>query len=142
MPITQALCNSFKEEILQGVHLASHTYKIALFTSAATLNKSTTTYLGQSGEVAAGGGYAAGGQELAGFTTGLDGDAAYLDWSTDPSWNPSTITARGALIYNDSLPGKNAVAVVDFGKDFASVNNEFKIVFPAPAAATALIVII
>lgn len=134
--ITQALCNSFKAEILQGIHLAADVYKIALFTSAASLSKATTAYAVTDEVVGAG--YAAGGIPLVGFTAGLDGDTAYLDWSTDPSWPTSTIAARGALIYNSTRANK-AVAVLDFGADISDTNGTFTITLPAPAAATALI---
>lgn len=141
MPITQSLCNSFKLEMLSGIHEAAHTYKIALFTDAATLNKNTTSYLGLSDEVV-GLGYTAGGIALVGFSLALINDTATLDWTTDPVWPTSTITARGALIYNDSLPGKNAIAVISFGMDFVSTNGNFTIVFPPPGETTAFIRII
>lgn len=136
MAITTALCNSYKQEALQGVHLAADVYKIALFTSAATLSKSTTAYA-TTNEVT-GTGYSAGGVTLSGFTTGLDTDTAYIDFTTDPSWASASITARGALIYNSTRSNK-AVAVYDFGADITSTNGTFAITLPAPAAATALI---
>jgi len=134
--ITQGLCNSYKREILSGLHQAGHTYKIALYTSEARLNKSTAHYTPL--REARGEGYSQGGKVLTGFRTGLDGDAAYLDFD-DPIWPKSTITARGALIYNDSLPGKNAVAVLDFGKNYLSVNGPFEVTLPPATAAEALI---
>jgi hypothetical protein len=137
MAITAAICNSYKQEILQGVHLNADTYMIALFTSSATLSKATTAY-SATGEVANGNGYATGGLALSGFSTGLDVDTAYLDWTTDPSWPAATITARGALIYNASK-GNKAVAVLDFGADKTSTSGTFLVTLPAPAAATALL---
>lgn len=137
MAITTAICNSFKKEILEGVHEASDTYKIALYTSAATLSKATTAY-SATNEVANGGGYTTGGATLAGYTTALDTDTAYIDWSTDPSWPAASITARGCLIYNSSQ-GNKAVAVYDFGADVTSTNGTFTVTLPAPAAATALV---
>jgi hypothetical protein len=137
MAISAAICNSYKVEIFQGIHLAADTYMIALFTSAATLGKSTTVY-SSTNEVANGGGYATGGIALVGFTAALDTDTAYVDFSTDPSWANATITARGALIYNASRSNK-AVAVLDFGADKTSTNGTFLVTLPAPAAATALI---
>lgn len=141
MAITQCICNSYKLEILQGVHLPSHTYKIALFTDSATLNKNTASYTGLSDEVV-GTGYTAGGQELLDFTTALINDTAIMDFTTDPSWASATIRARGALIYNDSLVGKNAVAVLDFGIDYISTNGTFTITLPAPDEMTAIVRIV
>lgn len=137
MAITTAICNSFKKEILEGVHEASDTYKMALYTSAATLNKSTTAY-SSTNEVANGNGYTTGGVTLSGYTTALDTDTAYIDWTTDPSWAAASITARGCLIYNASQSNK-AVAVYDFGADITSTNGTFTVTLPAAAAATALV---
>jgi hypothetical protein len=137
MAITQALCNSYKQEILQGIHLSADVYKIALYVAAATLSKATTAY-SATNEVANGGGYTTGGATLSGFTTGLDTDTAYIDFTSDPTWPAATILARGALIYNSSRSNK-AVAVLDFGSDIVSTNGTFTITFPAAAAATALI---
>lgn len=136
MAITQAFCNSYKLEILQGVHEAADTYKIALYVSAATLNKSTTVYAATNEVV--GTGYTVGGATLSGFSVTLDTDTAMLDWTTDPTWPAATITARGALIYN-STQGNKAVAVLDFGSDITSTNGTFTVQLPAPAAATGLI---
>lgn len=137
MPLTAAICNSFKQELLAMTpHTAADVFKIALFTSAATLNKSTTAYAATN--EASGAGYTAGGLTLAGFLVTLDGDVAVLDWTTDPVWATATITARGALIYNSSRANR-AVAVVDFGADITSTNSEFRVTLPAPAAATGLI---
>lgn len=135
MAITTEVCNSFKLQVLQGIHLAADTYKIALFTSTATLNKSTTVY-STTNEVA-GTGYSAGGVTLAGYTAALSGDTAYIDWSTDPSWASATITARGCLIYNFTQANK-AVAAYDFGADYTSTNGTFTITLPA-AGATAVV---
>ena len=139
--ITHAICLSYKKEILEGIHTLSHTYKIALFTETAELNKFTTSYTGLTDEVV-GTGYTAGGQELAGIQTSLSGDTALLDFTTNPSWTSSTISARGALVYNDSLAGKNAVAVIDFGSTYSSINQDFIITLPASGETTSLIRII
>ncbi len=136
MAITAAMCNSFKTESLQGIHLASNVYKIALFTNLATLSKATTVYA-TTNEVV-GTGYTAGGATLAGYSVTLDTDTGILDWTTDPSWAASTITARGALIYNSSVSNK-AVAVLDFGADITSTAGTFLVTLPAPAAATGLV---
>lgn len=130
MSITSALCNSYKQEILEGVHASTDTYKIALFDSNAGLSASTTVY-STSGEVE-GTGYTAGGVTLSGFTTGLSGSTAYLTFS-DPSWENSTITARGCMIYNSSKSNK-AVAVFNFGQNVSSVNGTFTVDFPGAGA--------
>lgn len=135
MAITNAVCNSYKLELIDGVHLAADVLKIALFTSAATLNKSTTVYAATNEVV--GTGYTAGGATLAGRASSLDGDAAIVDF-IDPAWAAATITARGALIYNSTRSNK-AVAVLDFGSDITSTAGTFTVVLPAPVAATALL---
>lgn len=138
MAITAAFCNSFKQELLAMTpHTAADTYKIALYTSAATLSKSTTAYTATN-EVANGNGYTTGGATLSGFSVTLDSDTAILDWTTDPTWPASTITARGAVIYNSSRSNK-AVAVLDFGADIISTSDTFTVTLPAPAAATGLV---
>ena len=140
MAVTAAVCNSFKQEILMpaaGVHLAADVYKIALYTSGATINKSTTVY-SATGEVGNSGDYAAGGQILAGFTAAIDVDTVYIDWTTNPLWTGATIAAAGALVYNSSKTNK-AVAVLDFGGVITSTNGNFLVTLPAPAAATAVI---
>lgn len=136
MPITQALTNVFKRDVLDGVHLPGHTYKIALYTSAATLGASTTAY-STTNEVT-GTGYTAGGMALAGRAVTLDAGVGILDF-TDPVWSSATITARGALIYNDTVTGDPALAVLDFGSDITSTNGNFTVNLPAAAAATSLI---
>lgn len=135
MPITTTICNSFKLEAIQGVHNNTDTYKVALYTNAATLDKNTTVY-STTNEVS-GTGYVAGGTTLAGYTAALSGDTAYIDWTTDPSWPTSTITARGCLIYNSTQTNK-AVAAYDFGADITSTAGTFTITLPA-AGLTAVI---
>lgn len=132
MAITSAICNSYKKEILEGVHAAADTYKVALYTDAATLGASTTVF-SVTNEVS-GTGYSTGGATLAGLTTGLSGSTAFLTFS-DPSFADSTITARGCLIYNSSKSDK-AVAVFDFGQNVSSVNGTFTIDFPGSGAAS------
>jgi len=138
--IIQGVCLSYKLELFQGIHLPTHDYKIALFTSNATLNKTTTTYIGQTDEVA-GMNYIAGGKILTGYSPTLINDTAVLDFD-DVVWANATITARGCLIYNSSLVGKNTVAVFNFNQDFSSVNNSFVITLPPVGESTALIRII
>ena len=135
--IYQALCTSAKKEFIQGVHLPSHTYKIALYTNEATLNAALSAYT-PNGEVK-GMGYTAGGVVLEGYTVASAGQTAWLDWTKDPSWPVSTITARAALIYNASLPKKNAICVLDFGDDKHSSNGAFNILLPPPGETTSLI---
>jgi len=132
MAITSAICNSFKQQVLEGVHATTDTYKVALYTSSATLDASTTAY-SATNEVS-GTGYTAGGATLSGLATGLSGSTAYLTFA-DPTWADSTITARGCLIYNSSKRNK-AVAVFDFGSDVSSVNGTFTVDFPAAGASS------
>jgi hypothetical protein len=134
MAITTAICNSYKQEILEGVHSSTDTYKIALYTSSATLSASTTAY--SSTNEVSGTGYDAGGKTLTGYVSGLATGTAYITFD-DPSWTSSTITARGCLIYNSSKSNK-AVACFDFGSDVISVSGTFTIDLPA-AGASALI---
>lgn len=134
MAITTTLCNSYKQEVLEGVHSSSDTYKLALYTDAATLDATTTAY-SATNEVS-GTGYTAGGVELSGFTSGLSGSTAYVTF-TDPAISSATITARGCLVYNSSKSNK-AVAAYDFGGNITSTNGTFTIDLPA-AGASALI---
>ncbi len=124
MAITQTIATSFKAEILQGIHDAADTYKMALYTSAATLGATTTAYT-TTNEVV-GIGYTAGGVTLSGFNVTTSGTTAILDFTTDPFWENATITARGALVYNASKSNK-AVAIYDFGSDIASTNGDFTV---------------
>lgn len=128
MAITQAMCTSFKSEILQEGHqMDTDTIKVALFTSSASLDASTTAY-STSNEVS-GTGYTAGGVTLTSTTVATTGTVAYFD-ADDPSWSSATFTARGALVYNNSNSNK-AIAVLDFGGDFTVAGGTFKIVLPA-----------
>ena len=134
MAINQTQCTSFKLEILQAVHnFSTDTFKIALYTSAATLGASTTVYT-STGE-AVGTGYVAGGIALTGVSVLSSGTTAYVDFA-DASWTAS-ITARGALIYNSSKSNK-AVAVLDFGADKTSTNT-FNVQMPPNTATDAII---
>lgn len=136
MAISQAMCSSFKQELLKGEHdFDVDTFKIALYTSSATLSAATTVY-STSNEVA-GTGYTAGGNTLAGTTVSLSGTTAFVDFS-DTTWSTASITARGALVYNASKSNK-AVAVLDFGSDKTSTSGSFIVQFPANTATDALI---
>jgi len=140
MAITQALCNSFKTEILTGTHNftagTGHTFKLALYTSAATMDKTTTAY-SATNEVGASGTYSAGGGALTSSTPVLSTDTAVCDF-VDLSFTTATITARGALIYNSSVSNK-AVGVLDFGADKSSTSGTFTITFPTPDATNAIV---
>ena len=136
MAITQAIPTSFKAEILQGIHDSADTYKMALYTSVATLGASTTAYSATNEVV--GTGYTIGGTTLSGFNVTTSGTTAILDFTTDPFWENATITARGALIYNSSKSNK-AVYVLDFGSDITSTNGTFAVTLPAPDATNGLI---
>jgi len=136
MAITQALCTSFKSELLGGTHdLDTDAIKIALFTSSASLDATTTAY--STTNEASGTGYTAGGNTLTSAAISVDGTTAIVDFA-DTTWSSATITARGALIYNSSKANR-AIAVLDFGGDKTSTNGDFTIQFPAAAAATAII---
>ena len=136
MAILQAIATSFKAEILQGIHDSADTYKIALYTSASTLDATATAYT-TTNEVS-GAGYTSGGQTLSGFSVTTSGTTAILDFTTDPSWENATITARGALIYNASKANK-AVMVLDFGSDKSNSEGTFTIRLPLPDATNGLI---
>jgi len=138
MAITAGITNQFKSDILaMAPHTAADTYKIALFPNSATIGPTDATY-SSTGECANGNGYTTGGATLVGFTAALYTSTGTLDWTTDPSWVSSTITARGAWIYNSSRTNK-AVCVLDFGLDVTSTNGTFTVTFPVAAAGTALI---
>ena len=131
---------SFKIQLLNGLqNFSANTFKIALYTSSATLDANTTAY-STSNEVATGGNYVAGGNTLSVTTTptnGGSGTTAFIDFA-DTTWSAATITARGALIYNNSQ-GNSAVAVLDFGSDKTSTDGDFTVQFPAATNTTAII---
>lgn len=131
MAITTAIANSYKQEILEGVHASTDTYKIALYTSSATLDASTAAY--SDTNEATGTGYDAGGKALTGFTSGIANGKGYITFSS-PTWTEATITARGCLIYNSSKSNK-AVVALDFGSDISSTNGTFTVNFPASGAS-------
>jgi len=139
MAISQAMCTSFKQELLTGTHnftnSSGNTFKIALFTSSASLGASTTAY--STSNEASGTGYTAGGASLTNVTPTTSGTTALTDFA-DVTWSSSSITARGALIYNDSVSDK-AVLVLNFSEDKASSSGDFKITFPTADASSAII---
>jgi hypothetical protein len=144
MPITQAMCTSFKDQLLEGAHdfrlTTGDVFKIALYASAATLDATTTTY-SATNEVANSGTYTAGGGTLTNVTPITSGTTAFTDFA-DISFTTATINARGALIYNTTPTHtytNAAVCVLDFGGDRISTAGTFTIQFPVADAANAII---
>ena len=136
MAITQAMCTQFKRDVMLGLHdLDTDTIKIALYTSSATLNATTTAYA-TTNEIS-GTGYTAGGVTLASASVIINSTSGCFD-SDNPEWTSATFTARGALIYNDT-ESDLAIAVLDFGGDFSVAGGTFRIVFPAQTASTAIV---
>ena len=139
MAITSAICTSFKQELLVGTHnftaSSGNSFKLALYTSSATLGAGTTAYV-TTGQ-ATGTNYTAGGSALTNVTPVASGTTAIVDFA-DLTFGTATVTARGCLIYNDTNSDK-AVAAIDFGGDKTSTAGDFTIVFPAAAASTAII---
>jgi len=148
MAISQAMTTSFKVEILDGIHnfgtgvirasTAADVFKIALYTSSATLDASTTAYSATNEVSSSGTNYTAGGKTLTVSQVPTStGTTAWLDFD-DVTWDSATITANGALIYN-STQGDKAVAVLAFGGDKTSTAGNFTIQFPAAASTTAIL---
>jgi hypothetical protein len=135
------MCTSFKQEILQGVHnftaSTGDSFKLALYTNSASFTAATTAYTA-SNEVGASGSYSAGGGTLTNVTPTTSGTTAFTDFN-DLTFTSATITARGALIYNDTAAGDPAVVVLDFGSDKTSTAGDFQIVFPTADASNAII---
>ena len=138
MAITQAMATSFKVQLLEGQHnFSSNTFKLALYTSSATLNENTTAYT-TSNEVPSTGNYSAGGNTLTVSVTPTNsGNVAFISFS-NTSWANATITANGALIYNSNLSNA-AVCVLAFGGDKTSTNGTFAVNFPTADASNAII---
>ena len=139
MAITQAMCTSFKKELLEGAHnfknSGGSTFKLALFTSSATLGASTTAYA--TTNEATGTNYTAGGDSLTRVDPSTSGTTALTDFA-DLTFSTATITANGALIYNSSASDK-AVIVLAFGGDKTSTAGDFTIQFPTADASNAII---
>ena len=139
MAITQAMCTSFKQELLEAGHnfknSGGHTFKIALYTSSASLDASTTAY-STSNEVS-GTGYSAGGNTLTRVDPTTSGTTAFTDFA-DSTFSTATITANGAVIYNDGASDA-AVIVLAFGGDKTSTAGDFTIQFPTADASNAII---
>lgn len=141
MAITQAICNSFKQELFEAVHNFSNpggdTFFLALYTSAANIGAATTAYTA-TGEVSSSGtNYPAEGSALVSAGVALSGATAFLDFA-DLTFPNVTLTARGCLIYNTTDADKS-VAVFDFGSDKTATDGDFTVIFPPAAAATAVI---
>ena len=140
MAITQAVANSFKGELLTGTHnftaATGNFFKLALYTSAATLNSATTVYA-NTNEVANSGQYVTGGGVLTNVSPVVSSGVAFIDFS-DLSFTGVTLTARGALIYNTSATNK-AVCVLDFGSDKTATSGTFTIQFPADTTSAAIL---
>ena len=142
MSIASAVCNSFKQEILVGTHnftaSSGNAFKLAMYTSSASLGAGTTAY-SSSNEItnASGSAYSAGGKTIVSVTPVLDGSTAVCDFA-DISFTSASFTANGCLIYNDTQADK-AVCVVAFGGDKTVSSGTFTIQFPAAAASTAIV---
>ena len=140
MAITQAMCTSFKKELMEAKHnflnSGGSDFKLALYTSSATLSASTTAYT-TSNEVS-GTGYTAKGSSLTRVDPSTSGTTALTDFA-DLTFSTATITARGALIYNDDDSGDASVCVLDFGGDKTSTAGDFTIQFPTADASNAII---
>jgi len=142
MAITTAMCNSFKEELLGGVHdLDTDSLKIALIKGShtGTYGAATTNYSNVTGnsDEASGAGYSAGGQVLDSATITLSGSTAFVDFA-DEVFTNATVSADGCIIYNSSQANR-AIAVFNFGSTVTSTNGDFTIVFPTADANNAVI---
>lgn len=141
MAISQTTCTSFKLELLKAEHnFSTHTFKLALYSSSASLGADTTVY-STTNEITntSGSAYSAGGKTLTVTSTfpKTSGTTAIVDFD-NVSWTSASFTARGALIYNSSASNK-AVAVLDFGSDRVASDSDFEIQFPVADATSAII---
>jgi len=134
------MCTSFKQELLTGTHdftnSTGNTFKIALYDNNASFTAATTAYTATN-EVS-GTGYTATGETLTNVTPTSSGTTAFTDFA-DVTWSSATITARGALIYNDTATGDPSVVVLDFGSDKSSSSGDFQVIFPTADASNAII---
>jgi len=134
------MCTSFKKELLEGVHnftTGGNTFKLALYDNSASFTAATTAYT-TTNEVNDSGSYTAGGGTLTKVSPTTSGTTALTDFA-DLSFTTATITARGALIYNDTATGDPSVVVLDFGSDKTSTSGTFTIVFPTADSSNAII---
>jgi len=134
------MCTSFKVELMKGVHdftnSSGNTFNIALYTNSASFTAATTAYT--SGNEVSGTGYTAKGYALTNVTPVSSSTTAYTDFG-DATWSSSTITARGAMIFNDSAAGDPSVVILDFGADKSSSAGDFVVVMPTADASSAII---
>ena len=143
MAISSAICNTFKGELLEGKHdfaaSGGHTFKLALYTSSATLGATTTGY-STTNEITntSGSAYTAGGKALTSVTPVLSTDTACCDFA-DVSWTSASFTANGCLIFNDSHSSDAAVCAIAFGGDKTVSSGTFTVQFPAADASNAII---
>ena len=140
MTIASAVCSSFKTEVLRAIHnftQGGNTFRLALYTSSATLNKSTTVYV-TANEVANGNGYTTKGAALTNVTPALSGDTACCDFA-NVSFTSASFTTRGCLIFNDTATDDPAVCAIDFGGDKTVSSGTFTIQFPAADASNAIL---
>lgn len=135
------MCTSFKVELMKAVHNfttgTGNTFKLALYDNSASFTAATTAYTA-SNEVANSGTYSAGGGSLTNVTPTSSGTTAFTDFA-DLSFTSATITAFGAMIYNDSAAGDPAVCILDFGGAKTSTNGTFTIIFPTADSTSAII---
>jgi|TARA_R110000787_G_scaffold97772_2_gene201498 PKD repeat protein len=140
MAITQAMCTSFKKELMEAKHnfllSGGSTFNLALYTSSATMSASTTAYV-TTNEVS-GTNYTAKGAALTRINPTTSGTTAFTDFA-DLTFGTATVTARGCMIFNDTASGDPAVAVFDFGGDKTSTAGSFTITFPTADASNAII---
>ena len=138
---TSVVCNVFKTDVLKSVHNFSNpggnSFKLSMYTSSATLGKSTTSFTTDN-QVSSPSGYSSGGKALVSTTPALSTDTAVCDFA-DLSFVGVSLTARGALIYNDTASGDPAVAVLDFGGDKTATSGTFTIQFPTDDASNAIL---
>lgn len=133
MANTAAVCDSYKQDVLNGIHQPGDTYMCSLYTNAGTLSKSTTAYTTVGEAVDSNSSYVAGGQALTGFLVGINADTAFVTWN-DPAWTDSTLTSVTAcLIYNSSRSNK-AVCVLTFPPT-STTNGTFTVIFPTSSGA-------
>jgi hypothetical protein len=141
MAISQAMCTSFKAEVMQALHdftaSTGNVFNIALYTSSATLGAATTAYTTSDEVSDTGTNYTAGGNTLTNISPTTSGTTGFTDFA-DTTWTTATITARGALIYN-STNADRSVVVLDFGSDKTSTAGDFTIQFPTANATDAII---
>ena len=134
------MCTSFKKELLEGVHnftTGGNTFNLALYDNSASFTAATTAYT-TTNEVGDSGSYTAGGGALTKVNPTTSSTTAFTDFA-DLSFTTATITARGALIYNDTATGDPSVVVLDFGSDKTSTSGTFTIIFPTANASNAII---